>query len=183
MAGSLQAIPGDIKMCIRDSAREGVPFSSVAELVLLELAFELIREAGVRIPGPLGNAIGIVGGLIIGQAAVEANLVSPIVVIIVAFTALGSLAVPSEEFASAFRLLKYMFLFLGGYLGIFGIVLGGYLTISHLAGLLSFGAPYLASFIKEKGEHDVGNGIWRLPFRMRRKRPLYACLLYTSRCV
>lgn len=155
-------------------AREGVPFSSVAELVLLELAFELIREAGVRIPGPLGNAIGIVGGLIIGQAAVEANLVSPIVVIIVAFTALGSLTVPSEEFASAFRLLKYLFLFLGGYLGIFGIVLGGYVTLSHLAGLLSFGAPYLASFIREKGEHGVGNGIWRLPFRMRRKRPLYA---------
>lgn len=76
----------------------------------------------------LGNAIGIVGGLIIGQAAVEANLVSPVVVIIVALTALGSLAIPNEEFASAFRLLKYAFLFLGGFLGIFGIVLG---TVSH----------------------------------------------------
>ena len=79
------------------------------ELVFLELSFELIREAGVRIPGALGNAIGIVGGLIIGQAAVEANLVSPVVVIIVALTALGSLAIPNEEFASAFRLLKYAF--------------------------------------------------------------------------
>ena len=124
-------------------AREGVPFSSVVELVFLELSFELIREAGVRIPGTLGNAIGIVGGLIIGQAAVEANLVSPVVVIIVALTALGSLAIPNEEFASAFRLLKYGFLFLGGYLGIFGIVLGLYLTAAHLAGLLSFGVPYL----------------------------------------
>ena len=64
-------------------AREGVPFSSVVELIFLELAFELIREAGVRVPGSLGNAIGIVGGLVIGQAAVEANLVSPIVVMIV----------------------------------------------------------------------------------------------------
>ena len=65
----------------------------------------------------------------------EANLVSPVVVIIVALTALGSLAIPNEEFASAFRLLKYVFLFLGGYLGIFGIVLGLYLTAAHLAGL------------------------------------------------
>ena len=129
-------------------AREGVPFSSIAELVLLELSFELIREAGVRIPGALGNAMGIVGGLIVGSAAVEANLVSPIVVMVVAITALGSLAIPNEEFASAFRLLKYFFLFLGGYLGIFGIVIGVYLTVSHLAGLLSFGVPYLVPFVK-----------------------------------
>ena len=109
-------------------AREGVPFSSVVELIFLELAFELIREAGVRVPGSLGNAIGIVGGLVIGQAAVEANLVSPIVVMIVALTALGSMTVPNEEFAAAFRLVKYGFLILGGYLGIYGIVLGVYLV-------------------------------------------------------
>ncbi len=72
----------------------------------------------MRVPGALGNAIGIVGGLIIGQAAVSANLVSPIVVMIVALTALGSMVIPEEEFASAFRLLKYIFLFLRGYLGI-----------------------------------------------------------------
>lgn len=155
-------------------AREGVPFSSVTELLFLELAFELIREAGVRIPGSLGNAIGIVGGLIIGSAAVEANLVSPIVVMIVALTALGSLAIPNEEFASAFRLLKYLFLFLGGYLGIFGLVLGLYLTISHLAGLLCFGVPYLVPFVKKDREKGVGNRILRIPFRLRRQRPLYA---------
>ena len=94
----------------------------MVELIFLELAFELIREAGVRVPGSLGNAIGIVGGLVIGQAAVEANLVSPIVVMIVALTALGSMTVPNEEFAAAFRLVKYGFLILGGYLGIYGIV-------------------------------------------------------------
>ena len=76
--------------------------------------------------------MGIVGGLIVGSAAVEANLVSPIVVMVVAITALGSLAIPNEEFASAFRMLKYFFLFLGGYLGIFGIVIGVYLTVSCL---------------------------------------------------
>ena len=155
-------------------AREGVPFSSVTELLFLELAFEMIREAGVRIPGPLGNTIGIVGGLIIGQAAVEANLVNPMVVIIVALTALGSLAIPVEEFASAFRLLKYLFLFLGGYLGIYGIVLGAYLTVSHLAGLTSFGIPYLVPFVKKEKVSQVGNGIFRIPMRKRKERPVYA---------
>ena len=155
-------------------AREGVPFSSVVELTFLELAFELIREAGVRVPGSLGNAIGIVGGLVIGQAAVEANLVSPIVVMIVALTALGSMTVPNEEFAAAFRLVKYGFLILGGYLGIYGIVLGVYLVIGHLAGLISFGIPYLVPFIKKEQKGSRGEGVLRVPLRKRVLRPLYA---------
>lgn len=155
-------------------AREGVPFSSVVELIFLELAFELIREAGVRVPGSLGNAIGIVGGLVIGQAAVEANLVSPIVVMIVALTALGSMTVPNEEFAAAFRLVKYGFLILGGYLGIYGIVLGVYLVIGHLAGLISFGIPYLVPFIKKEQKGSRGEGVMRVPLRKRVLRPLYA---------
>ena len=168
-----QILPANLILSFAQ-AREGVPFSSVVELVFLELSFELIREAGVRIPGALGNAIGIVGGLIIGQAAVEANLVSPVVVIIVALTALGSLAIPNEEFASAFRLLKYAFLFLGGFLGIFGIVLGLYLTMAHLAGLLSFGVPYLVPFVEKNSETETGGRILRQPFRKRKFRPLYA---------
>ena len=155
-------------------AREGVPFSSVVELIFLELAFELIREAGVRVPGSLGNAIGIVGGLVIGQAAVEANLVSPIVVMIVALTAPGSMTVPNEEFAAAFRLVKYGFLILGGYLGIYGIVLGVYLVIGHLAGLISFGIPYLVPFIKKEQKGSRGEGVLRVPLRKRVLRPLYA---------
>lgn len=104
----------------------------------------------------------------------EANLVSPVVVIIVALTALGSLAIPNEEFASAFRILKYGFLFLGGYLGVFGIVLGLYLTAAHLAGLLSFGVPYLVPFVEKNGEAETGGRILRFPFRKRKFRPLYA---------
>ena len=155
-----QILPANLILSFA-KAREGVPFSSVVELIFLELSFELIREAGVRVPGALGNAIGIVGGLIIGQAAVSANLVSPIVVMIVALTA-------------AFRLLKYVFLFLGGYLGIFGIVLGIYLTVAHLSGLLSCGMPYLLPFIKKEPCRDAGEGILRIPFRKRWQRPLYA---------
>ena len=168
-----QILPGTLILSFAES-REGVPFSSVVELIFLELAFELIREAGVRVPGSLGNAIGIVGGLVIGQAAVEANLVSPIVVVSVALTALGSMTVPNEEFAAAFRLVKYVFLILGGYLGIYGIVLGVYLVVGHLAGLVSFGVPYLVSFIKKERESGREEGIWRVPLRMRKLRPLYA---------
>lgn len=105
-----------------------------------------------------------------GSAAVEANLVSPIVVMVVAITALGSLAIPNEEFASAFRMLKYFFLFLGGYLGIFGIVTGVYLTVSHLAGLLSFGVPYLSPFVKQSTDNGTGSKIVRVPFKKRWRR-------------
>ena len=166
-----QVLPANLILSFAE-ARAGVPFSSVVELVFLELSFELIREAGVRMPGPLGNAIGIVGGLIIGQASVTANLVSPIVVVIVALTALGSLAIPSEEFSAPFRLLKYLFLAAGGYLGLFGIVLGIYLVVSHLAGLLSFQVPYLTPFVRKDGSAD--GGILRRPLRKMNRRPVFA---------
>lgn len=109
-----QILPANLLLSFAE-AREGVPFTSVTELILLELAFELIREAGVRVPGALGNAIGIVGGLIIGDAAVSANLVSPIVVMIVALTALGSMVIPDEEFASAFPAYE-IWIFVSGWL-------------------------------------------------------------------
>ena len=166
-----QVLPANLILSFAE-ARGGVLFSSVVELVFLELSFELTREAGVRMPGPLGNAIGIVGGLIIGQASVTANLVSPIVVIIVALTALGSLAIPSEEFSAPFRLLKYLFLAAGGYLGLFGIVLGIYLVVSHLAGLLSFQVPYLTPFVRKDGSAD--GGILRRPLRKMNRRPVFA---------
>ncbi len=129
------------------AARQGVPFSSLMEIIIMELAFELIREAGIRMPGPLGGTIGIVGGLIIGDAAVGANLVSSIVVILVALTALGSFAIPNDEFASAFRLLKYVFIFLGSFLGLFGIIIGIFVLLEHLAGLSSFHIPYLMPYV------------------------------------
>lgn len=129
------------------AARQGVPFSGLWEILIMEIAFELIREAGIRMPGPLGGTIGIVGGLIIGDAAVSANLVSPMVVIIVALTALGSFAIPNDEFAATFRLLKYGFVFLGGFLGLFGIMLGLFVVLEHLAGLSSFKIPYLMPYI------------------------------------
>lgn len=157
-------------------AREGVPFPAVVEVLLMELSFELLREAGVRLPGVMGNTIGIVGGLIIGQSAVEAGLVSPIVVIVIAFTALCSFAIPNEEFATAFRLLKFLLIGLSAWLGYFGMLVGLLGILIHLSHLNSFGNPYLAPFVGAdlndyKDERDV---MWRLPLRFLTKRPIYA---------
>ena len=123
-----QIVPTDLLLSLA-AARQGVPFPAMVEVIIMEIAFELLREAGVRLPGANGNTIGIVGGLIIGQAAVDANIVSPIVVIVVALTALCSFAVPNEEFATAFRILKFMFIFLCGSLGFFGFLTGQWKSV------------------------------------------------------
>lgn len=134
------------------AARQGVPFPAVVEVILMELSFELLREAGVRLPGAMGNTIGIVGGLIIGQAAVDANIVSPIVVIVVAFTALCSFSIPNEEFASAFRLLKFFVILMSAWLGFFGFLWSMLAILTHLSMLKSFGYPYLIPFVGMKGD-------------------------------
>ncbi len=157
-------------------AREGVPFPAALEVLLMEISFELLREAGIRLPGAMGNTIGIVGGLIIGQAAVEANLVSPIVVIVVAFTALCSFAIPSEEFAFSFRLLKFFIIGLSAWMGFFGFLIGMYVILIHLTGLKSFGNPYLTPYVgAELNEgQDEKDSLVRFPLRMMWKRPIYA---------
>lgn len=156
-------------------ARLGVPFPAAVEVVFMELAFELLREAGVRLPGAMGSTIGIVGGLIIGQAAVDANLVSPIVVIVVAFTALCSFAIPNEEFAFSFRILKFLFIFLGSWLGYFGFLVGLTMVLIHLTRLKSFGVPYLMPFVAPDINHyqDQKDFIWRFPLRMLTQRPFF----------
>lgn len=157
-------------------ARRGVPFPSVGEVLLMEISFELIREAGIRLPGPIGNTIGIVGGLIIGQSAVAANVVSPIVVIVVAFTALCSFAIPNEEFASAFRLLKYGCIFMGAWLGLYGVLLAYLWVLIHLSHLNSFGIPYLMPYVASgvNDYEDEKDSLFRFPLRMLKRRPIFA---------
>ena len=158
------------------AARQGVPFPAVVEVLLMEIAFELLREAGVRLPGAMGNTIGIVGGLIIGQAAVEANIVSPIVVIVVAFTALCSFAIPNEEFATSFRLIKFLFIFLCSWLGFYGFLYGLLLVLIHLSHLKSFGIPYLMPFVgADLNQYDdERDSLIRQPLFLMRRRPIYA---------
>jgi spore germination protein len=157
-------------------AREGVPFPSLVEILLLELSFELLREAGLRMPGPAGDTIGIVGGLIVGQAAVSANIVSPVVVVVVALTALGSFAVPKEELSEALRLLKYMLLIFSAVFGILGIVFGWLLVLIHLAGLKSYGIAYLMPCAGWEGDQGgkTFDHILRGPMKKLTRRPIFA---------
>lgn len=151
-------------------AREGVPYSAIIEVMLMELSFELIREAGVRIPGAMGNAIGIVGGLIVGSAAVEASIASPIVVIIVAITALCSFTIPNNEFSSAFRLTKYYLIILSAFWGIYGYLFGIMTLLIHLSGLENFGFAYIG----EVRDRDGRDYVYRAPYRMLDYRPIFA---------
>lgn len=157
------------------SARKGVPFSPFVEILLMETAFELLREAGIRIPGTLGKSIGIVGGLIVGQAAVDAGLVSPIVVIIVALTALACFCVPNEEFASAYRIIKFLLLFSAAFLGIYGVILGTIVLLLHLCSLKSMGYPFLLvrGGVKNKWTHGA-ESIIRKPLDRLTERSVYA---------
>lgn len=156
------------------AARQGVPFPGIVEVLLMELSFELLREAGVRLPGTLGSTIGIVGGLIIGQAAVEANIVSAMVVIVVAFTALCSFAIPNEEFAAAFRLLKFGFIFLCAFFGFFGFLVGVLFVLIHLSHLESFGIPYMTPFVDAgKPVRGTADSLIRPPAWTLNRRPVY----------
>ncbi len=138
-----ESIPVHLLFAIA-SSREKVPFSLLTELIILEFAFEFIREASIRMPGTGGNAIGIIGGLIVGQAAVEANLVSPISIIIVALTGIGSFVIPNYSLGLSFRVVKYLYIILGALGGFLGITLGMFLQLIWLCSAQSFGIPFFA---------------------------------------
>lgn len=158
------------------SAREGIAFPAVVELVIMELEFELLREAGVRLPGAIGHTIGIVGGLIIGQAAVSAKLISPMVVIIVAITSIACFAVPDYALTTAFRLLKYVVIIFSATLGLYGFLISLLLIMTHLVTLRSFNIPYLSPYVSgELNEYnDWKDTVFRLPLFMQNKRPIFA---------
>lgn len=109
----------------------------------MEFMFEGLREAGIRMPKAVGSAVSIVGALVIGQAAVQAGIVSAPVVIVVATTGIASFAIPRYNFGTAYRLLRFPMLILAGMLGLYGIISGVFLLIIHLLGLQSFGVPYM----------------------------------------
>lgn len=124
-------------------ARSGVPYPALTECILLLLAFEVLREAGVRMPRTVGQAISVVGALILGQAAVEAGLVSTPMVIVVAVTAIASFAVPSTDMLSAITLPRFLFIILGGSFGLLGLTCGILILLMKLISMRSFGVPYM----------------------------------------
>ncbi|MFF2479873.1 spore germination protein [Paenibacillus sp. NPDC058071] len=137
-----QVLPSHLLLTIA-SARENIPFSALVEALLMELTFEALREASMRIPKPVGQTVSIIGGIVIGQAAVQAGIVSAPMVIVVSITGVASYLIPHLELGLIFRLLRFPFLLLGGTMGLIGIFAGAFVLYGHLVSLRSFGAPYL----------------------------------------
>ena len=152
------------------ASRQNVPFPSIIELLLMELSFEMIREAGVRMPGPLGSILGIVGGLILGQAAVSAKIVSPIMIIIVAITGIGSFATADYSLGWSYRILKIIFILLGGSFGFFGIAMGIFIYSVLIASTKSFGVPFLSPL---PGKSLYKDAVFVPPVWQTEQRPYY----------
>jgi spore germination protein KA len=138
-----EMIPTDLLFAIA-GAREKVPFPTIIEVLLMEFSFELIREAGIKIPGLIGPTLGIIGALILGQAAVAANIVSPILIIVVAITGIGSFAIPDYSMAFSFRLIRFLYIVAAAILGLYGIALTAFINLALMCHMKSFGVPYLA---------------------------------------
>lgn len=126
------------------AAREGKPFPAFFEALIMELMLELLREASIRLPNAISNTLGIVGALVIGQAAVEAQLIAPQVVIAVALTAIGTFTLPSFEISYPIRLVRFPLMILAAVAGLYGVIIGIMLLMIHMVDLRSLGEPYLA---------------------------------------
>ncbi|MGE5554633.1 MAG: spore germination protein [Betaproteobacteria bacterium] len=153
------------------ASREPVPFPALLEALLMTGALELTREAGLRLPAPIGQTVGIVAALLLGQASVAAGLASPIMVIVVAITGLASFVAPHYASGLPLRLLSFPLMILAGILGLFGVTAGVVALILHLAGLSSLGIPYLEPLWRPRfAFQDL---LIRLPLWMMQRRPSY----------
>ncbi|SDW02162.1 spore germination protein KA/spore germination protein [Marininema mesophilum] len=153
------------------AGRETVPFPSIIEALIMELSVEILREASIRLPGLLGPTIGIVGALVVGQAAVTAGLVSPLMVIIVGLTTISSYATPSYNAAISLRLLRFPIIMSAGIFGLFGVILLSFIILIHLLKLRSFNVPYMAPFSPLRLS-DLKDSFIRVPWQYMNQRPV-----------
>ncbi len=152
------------------AARENVPFPSIIEMLLMNFAFEMIREAGIRMPSPIGSTLGIVGGLILGQAAVSAKIVSPLMIIVIAITGIGSFATADYTLNWSYRVLRLVFILLGAFWGFYGIAVGIFIYSVLLGAQKSFGVPYLAP-LPSGGWNKVSKTLFVTSAKKRDKKP------------
>ncbi|WP_348772911.1 spore germination protein [Paenibacillus sp. Marseille-P2973] len=164
-----ELLPTDFAVAI-SGGRAGVPFPAVLEVFIMEVSMEILREATIRLPQMIGGALSIVGVLVVGQAAVSAGLASPITVVIVALTTIGSFATPAYNVAIALRMLRFPLIFLAGLFGLYGVMIGAVFIINHLLYLESFGRPYLLSLITGMRER-LTDTLFRAPLWWMNRRP------------
>ncbi|MGI6604677.1 MAG: spore germination protein [bacterium] len=154
--------------------RERVPYPAVVEALAMQVVFEILMEAGIRLPRVMGQAISIVGALVIGQAAVTVGLISPAMVIVIAATAVASFTIPTFNMINAVRILRLPLIILAATAGLFGIFFGVLAILIHLTTLRSFGIPYLAGFapLSLKDQQDI---VFRAPWwAMQTRSKLYS---------
>lgn len=166
-----EMIPTTLALSIAAS-REGVPFPSIGEAFMMEATFEVLREAGLRLPKQAGQAVSIVGGLVIGQAAVEAGIVSQAMVIVVSLTGISSFAIPAFNAAASGRLLRFPLMLLASVFGLPGILAGVSIIIIHLNGLRSFGVSYMEPFISVN-KNEFKDIVVRTPWWGMNRIPSY----------
>ncbi|WP_312889095.1 spore germination protein [Desertibacillus haloalkaliphilus] len=152
------------------ASREAIPFPAFVEAILMELAFEALREAGVRLPKTIGQAVSILGALVIGTAAVEAGIVSAPMVIVVSLTGIASFTIPRFNVAISIRLLRFPMMILAAIFGLFGIIIGTVFLLTHLCKLRSFGVPYLAP-LAPLSVNELKDVFIRTPWWAMEKRP------------
>lgn len=152
------------------ASREQVPFPALIEALIMEITFEALREAGIRLPKPVGAAVSIVGALVIGQAAVQAGIVSAPMVIVVSFTGIASFTVPRYAAGIALRMLRFPMIILASTLGLMGVMLGIIFILIHLCSLRSFGVPYLTPIAPMK-LRDMKDALIRAPMWSLKTRP------------
>ena len=153
------------------ASRAGVPFPMIIELLLMEFSFELIREGGLRIPSPIGPTIGIVGALILGQSAVDAGIVSPILIIIVSVTAISSFCIPDYSLGFHCRIVRFFYIFLAYLAGFLGIAFGIFLHLFILTNMKSFGVSYLEPLLSGNSKHN--HGVFLSPMWKREERDTF----------
>ena len=140
-----QMIPLPLLKSIIES-KQSVPFSTAVEVLALLLAFELLQEAGIHLPQSVGQSVSIIGGIVVGTAAVEASLISPAALIAVSLAGICGFALPNRDFAQAVRLFRFGFALAGAFAGLFGVTVGFLVLLRHLAKLTSLDVPYLMPF-------------------------------------
>ncbi|MBA2943666.1 spore germination protein [Paenibacillus sp. CGMCC 1.16610] len=150
--------------------REGVPFPPFLEALIMEVVIEILREAGLRLPKPVGQTVGLVGGLVIGQAAVEAGIASPLMVIVVSLTAISSFAIPQYDAGIALRMLRFVAMLSAAALGIYGVVMFTLFLSIHFVKIKNFGIPYASPFVPYR-PGDWKDLFIRAPLSSMKKRP------------
>lgn len=153
------------------AAKQNVPFRSAFEVIVLLIAFEILQEAGLRLPQSIGQTVSIIGGLVVGSAAVEAKIVSPAVLIVVAVAGIAGYTMPSQELGGALRIWRFVLVLLSSAAGLFGTVVGAAVLIVHLAGIESFGVPYLTPFAVGTGRNPWEHVLLRRPMPQVKDRP------------